>query len=263
MSVSIHDLAAYKARGEKFVMLTAYDFPTAQILDEAGVPVLLVGDSLAQVVLGYDTTIPVSVDEMLHHTRAVARGVRNALIVGDMPFGTYGGSVERGIENAIRFMKEGQAHAVKFEGPQMDLVEQLSKIGVPVMAHLGLTPQSVHLFGGYKVQGRSEEQADNIVRWAKELEEAGAFSLVLECVPSDLAARITRALSIPTIGIGAGPDCDAQVLVIHDLLGMTPGKPPKFVKRYANLREEITHAAKRYADEVARGDYPGPEHSYS
>src|SRR5437763_871931 len=172
MSVSILDLAAYKARGEKFVMLTAYDFPTAQILDEAGVPVLLVGDSLAQVVLGYDTTIPVSVDEMLHHTRAVARGARNALIVGDMPFGTYGGSVERGIENAIRFMKEGSAHAVKFEGPQMDLVEQLARIGVPVMAHLGLTPQSVHLFGGYKVQGRSEEQAENIVRWAKELEEA-------------------------------------------------------------------------------------------
>jgi 3-methyl-2-oxobutanoate hydroxymethyltransferase len=263
MSVSIHDLAAYKKRGEKFVMLTAYDFPTAQILDEAGVPVLLVGDSLAQVVLGYDTTIPVSVYEMLHHTRAVSRGTRNALIVGDMPFGTYGGSVERGIENAIRFMKEGGAHAVKFEGPQMDLVEQLSKIGVPVMAHLGLTPQSVHLFGGYKVQGRSEEQADNIVRWAKELEEAGAFSLVLECVPSDLAARITNRLSIPTIGIGAGPDCDAQVLVINDLLGMTPGKPPKFVKRYANLREEISHAARAYADEVARGEYPGPEHSYS
>ncbi len=263
MSVSIHDLAAYKTRRERFVMLTAYDFPTAQILDEAGIPVLLVGDSLAQVVLGYETTIPVSVDEMLHHTRAVARGARNAMIVGDMPFGTYGGSVERGIENAIRFMKEGGAHAVKFEGPQMDLVEQLAKIGVPVMAHLGLTPQSVHLFGGYKVQGRSEEQADNIVRWAKELEEAGAFSLVLECVPSELAARITRALSIPTIGIGAGPDCDAQVLVINDLLGMTPGKPPKFVKRYANLREEISHAAKKYADDVASGEYPGPEHSYS
>jgi 3-methyl-2-oxobutanoate hydroxymethyltransferase len=263
MSVSIHDLRAFKERGEKFVMLTAYDFPTAQILDEAGVPVLLVGDSLAQVVLGYDTTIPVTVDEMLHHTRAVARGARNALIVGDMPFGTYGGSVERGIENAIRFMKEGGAHAVKFEGPQMDLVEQLAKIGVPVMAHLGLTPQSVHLFGGYKVQGRSDEQADNIVRWAKELEEAGAFSLVLECVPSELAARITRALSIPTIGIGAGPDCDAQVLVINDLLGLTPGKAPKFVKRYANMREQITEAATRYKDEVARGEYPGPEHSYS
>jgi 3-methyl-2-oxobutanoate hydroxymethyltransferase len=263
MSVSIHDLRAYKSRGEKFVMLTAYDFPTAQILDEAGVPVLLVGDSLAQVILGYDTTIPVSVDEMLHHTRAVARGARNALIVGDMPFGTYGGSVERGIENAIRFMKEGQAHAVKFEGPQMDLVEQLSRIGVPVMAHLGLTPQSVHLFGGYKVQGRSEEQADNIIRWAKELEEAGAFSLVLECVPSDLADRVTRALSIPTIGIGAGPDCDAQVLVINDLLGLTPGKAPKFVKRYANLREQIGDAVAQYKNEVERGEYPGPEHSYS
>ncbi|MGZ4120977.1 MAG: 3-methyl-2-oxobutanoate hydroxymethyltransferase [Actinomycetota bacterium] len=263
MSVSIHDLSAYKARSEKFVMLTAYDFPTAQILDEAGVPVLLVGDSLAQVVLGYDTTIPVTIDEMLHHTRAVARGARNALIVGDMPFGTYGGSIEQGIANAVRFMKEGAAHAVKFEGPQMDLVERLSSIGVPVMAHLGLTPQSVHLFGGYKVQGRSDEQADNIVRWAKELEEAGAFSLVLECVPSELAARITRALSIPTIGIGAGPDCDAQVLVINDLLGLTAGKAPKFVKRYANLREEIAEAATRYKDEVARGQYPGPEHSYS
>lgn len=263
MSVSIHDLAAYKARGEKFVMLTAYDFPTAQILDEAGVPVLLVGDSLAQVVLGYDTTIPVTIDEMIHHTSAVARGARNALIVGDMPFGTYGGSVEQGITNAVRFMKEGGAHAVKFEGPQMDLVERLSTIGVPVMAHLGLTPQSVHLFGGYKVQGRSDEQAENIVRWSKELEEAGAFALVLECVPSELAARITRALSIPTIGIGAGPDCDAQVLVVHDMLGLTNGKAPRFVKRYANLREDITSAVTQYKDEVARGEYPGPEHSYS
>jgi 3-methyl-2-oxobutanoate hydroxymethyltransferase len=263
MTVSIHDLGAFKGRGEKFVMLTAYDFPTAQILDEAGIPVLLVGDSLAQVILGYDTTIPVSLDEMLHHTRAVARGARNALIVGDMPFGTYGGSVEQGIANAVRFMKEGQAHAVKFEGPQVELVERLSAIGVPVMAHLGLTPQSVHLFGGYKVQGRSEQQADNIARWAKELEEAGAFSLVLECVPSELAARISRRLTIPTIGIGAGPDCDAQVLVINDLLGLTPGKPPKFVKRYANLREDIASAARRYADEVARGEYPDAGHSYS
>jgi 3-methyl-2-oxobutanoate hydroxymethyltransferase len=193
----------------------------------------------------------------------VARGARNSLIVGDMPFGTYGGSIEQGITNAVRFMKEGGAHAVKFEGPQIELVERLSAIGVPVMAHLGLTPQSVHLFGGYKVQGRSEQQADNIARWAKELEEAGAFSLVLECVPSELAARITRRLSIPTIGIGAGPDCDAQVLVINDLLGLTPGKPPKFVKRYANLREDIASAARRYADEVARGEYPDEGHSYS
>jgi 3-methyl-2-oxobutanoate hydroxymethyltransferase len=263
MAVSIHDLASFKARGERFAMLTAYDFPTAEILDGAGIPVLLVGDSLAQVVLGYDTTIPASVDEMLHHTRAVARGARNALIVGDMPFGSYGTSLDDGVRNAVRFMKEGNAHAVKFEGPQMDLVERCSAIGVPVMAHLGLTPQSVHLFGGYKVQGRSEEQATNILRWAKELEEAGAFALVLECVPSELAARITAALSIPTIGIGAGAGCDGQVLVINDLLGLTAGKAPKFVKRYANVRELIGGAARTYADEVARGAYPGPENSYS
>jgi 3-methyl-2-oxobutanoate hydroxymethyltransferase len=160
-------------------------------------------------------------------------------------------------------MKEGMAHAVKFEGPQIELTERLARIGVPVMAHLGLTPQSVHLFGGYKVQGRSDEQADNIRRWAKELEEAGAFALVLECVPTELASKITRSLSIPTIGIGAGPECDAQVLVIHDLLGLTDGKPPKFVKRYANLRAEITDAAKRYVEEVRAGEYPGPEHSYT
>ena len=263
MPVTIHDLRAFKERGERFAMLTAYDFPTAQILDDAGIPVLLVGDSLAQVILGYDTTIPVTLDEMLHHTRAVTRGARNALVVGDMPFGTYGGSVEQGVANAVRFMKEGAAHAVKFEGPQMELCERLARIGVPVMAHLGLTPQSVHLFGGYKVQGRSDEQADNIVRWAKELEDAGAFALVLECVPSELAARITRAVSIPTIGIGAGPECDGQVLVIHDLLGLTDGKPPRFVKRYGNIREEIASAARRYKDEVGRGEYPGPEHSYS
>lgn len=263
MSVTISDLASFKARGERFTMLTAYDYPTAQILDEAGVHVILVGDSLAQVVLGYDTTIPVTVDEMIHHARAVARGARNALIVGDMPFGSYGASVEQGVTNAIRFMKEGNAHAVKFEGPQMELCERLSAIGVPVMAHLGLTPQSVHLFGGYKVQGRSEEQAQNILRWAKELEEAGAFALVLECVPTDLATKITQALSIPTIGIGAGPNCDAQVLVIHDLLGLTPGKAPKFVKRYANVRDVIADAARTYIDEVVRGEYPGPEHSYS
>lgn len=262
MSVTIQDLRAFKERGERFAMLTAYDFPTARVLDEAGIPVLLVGDSLAQVVLGYDTTVQVSIDEMLHHTRAVARGARNALIVGDMPFGTYGESVEQGIHNAVRFMKEGGAHAVKFEGPQMDLCERLASIGVPVMAHLGLTPQSVHLFGGYKVQGRNEEQAQNIIRWAKELEEAGAFALVLECVPSELAAKITRAISIPTIGIGAGAECDGQVLVINDLLGMTEGAGPKFVKRYANIRETILSAAQAYKDEVARGEYPGPEHSY-
>jgi len=263
MPVTIQDLRGFKARGERFAMLTAYDFPTAQVLDEAGIPVLLVGDSLAQVVLGYDSTIPVTVDEMLHHTRAVARGTRNALIVGDMPFMSYQVSVEEGLRNAGRFLKEGGAHSVKIEGPQIELAAAMSERGIPVMGHLGLTPQSVHLFGGYKVQGRSEEQADRIRYWAKELEEAGAFALVLECVPAALAAQITRSLSIPTIGIGAGPDCDAQVLVINDLLGLTDGQPPKFVKRYADVRTLIGDAAKRYASEVAAGEYPGPEHSYS
>jgi len=263
MPVSIHDLRAYKARGERFVMLTAYDHPTAQILDEAGIPVLLVGDSLSQVVLGYDSTIPVTVDEMLHHTRAVARGARNALIVGDMPFMSYQASVEDGLRNAGRFLKEGGAHSVKIEGPQVELASAMSDRGIPVMGHLGLTPQSVHLFGGYKVQGRSEEQAQRIKIWAKELEEAGAFALVLECVPSALAQEITAALSIPTIGIGAGPGCDAQVLVVSDMIGLTGGPAPKFVKRYADVRGVIADAAKAFANEVTSGAYPDEEHSYS
>lgn len=263
MSVTIHDLTAFKARGEKFAMLTAYDVATARILDEAGIPVLLVGDSLGQVVLGYETTLPVSVDEMLHHCRAVARGARNALIIGDMPFGSYGVSVDDGVRNASRFLKEGNVHAVKVEGPQIALTKALSSIGVPVMGHLGLTPQSVNLFGGYKVQGRSEEQADRILRYAKELEQAGAFALVLECVPSDLARSVTKRLAIPTIGIGAGSDTDGQVLVVNDLVGLGVGKLPKFVKRYADVGSIIGEAARRYAADVAAGEYPGPEHSYS
>lgn len=263
MAVSIHDLRAFKESGERFVMLTAYDVQTAQVIDEAGVPVILVGDSLGQVVLGYDTTIPVTVDEMLHHCRAVARGARNALLIGDMPFLSYQAAVEDGIRNAGRFLKEGNVHAVKIEGPQRDLAARLAENGIPVMGHLGLTPQSVHLFGGYKVQGRTEEQAESIVAWAKELEDAGAFAIVLECVPSELAARVTASLRVPTIGIGAGPGCDAQVLVINDLLGLTPGAGPKFVKRYADLRPAVADAVRRFADEVASGEYPGPEHSYS
>ena len=263
MPVSIHDLRAYKARGERFAMLTAYDHPTAQILDEAGIPVLLVGDSLGQVVLGYDSTIPVTMDEMLHHCRAVARGARNALLVGDMPFMSYQASVEDGLRNAGRFLKEGAVHSVKIEGPQMELASALADRGIPVMGHLGLTPQSLHLFGGYKVQGRSEEQADRIRMWAKELEEARAFSLVLECVPSALAAQITASLSIPTIGIGAGPGCDAQVLVVHDLVGLTAGPAPKFVKRYADVRGQIADAARAFAGDVSAGTYPDDEHSYS
>jgi 3-methyl-2-oxobutanoate hydroxymethyltransferase len=263
MPVSIHDLRGFKARGERFVMLTAYDYPTAQVLDDAGIPVLLVGDSLGQVVLGYDSTIPVTMEEMLHHTRAVARGARKALIVGDMPFMSYQASIEDGLRNAGRFLKEGGAHSVKIEGPQMELASAMAERGIPVMGHLGLTPQSVHLFGGYKVQGRSDEQADRIRIWAKELEEAGAFALVLECVPSLLASQITASLSIPTIGIGAGPGCDAQVLVVNDMIGLTSGVAPKFVKRYADVRSQIAEAAKRFTDEVIAGEYPDDDHSYS
>jgi 3-methyl-2-oxobutanoate hydroxymethyltransferase len=262
MPVSIHDLRGFKERAERFVMLTAYDYPTAQVLDEAGVPVLLVGDSLAQVVLGYDSTIPVTMDEMLHHTRAVSRGARNALLVGDMPFMSYQASVEDGVRNAGRFLKEGGAHSVKIEGPQMELASALSERGIPVMGHLGLTPQSVHLFGGYKVQGRSDEQADRIRIWAKELEEAGAFALVLECVPSALAASITASLSIPTIGIGAGPGCDGQVLVSHDLLGLYFGHTPKFVRRYAEVGDTIRSAFERFVADVKARRFPDERESY-
>ncbi|MFP5224683.1 MAG: 3-methyl-2-oxobutanoate hydroxymethyltransferase [Actinomycetota bacterium] len=259
---TITDLRDFKQRGERFAMLTAYDALTARLLDEAGVPVLLVGDSLGQVVLGYDSTVPVTVEEMLHHTAAVARGAKDALVVGDMPFGSYQASVDDGMRNAFRFLKEARAHAVKLEGARTDLVAALVDAGVPVMGHLGLTPQSVNQFGGYKVQGRGDEQRQQIVRDAKALESAGAFAVVLECVPRDLAAQITSELSIPTIGIGAGPDCDGQVLVIQDLLGLSTGRLPRFVKRYADGAETLTAAAKLFLQEVAEGSFPGGEHSY-
>lgn len=259
---TIHDLRAFKAEGRRFAMLTAYDYPTARLLDRAGIPVLLVGDSLAQTVLGYDTTLPVTMEEMLHHTRAVARGTEQALVVGDMPFMSYQASTEEAIRNAGRFLKEGGAHAVKVEGPLYDLTAAMSERGIPVMAHLGLTPQSVHQLGGYRVQGRSEEAAAKLVDAAHSMEKAGAFAVVLEGVPADLGARITAALEIPTIGIGAGPGCDGQVLVITDILGIGDGHTPKFVKRYANLGEEITRAVRAFADEVEAGTFPDEEHSY-
>jgi 3-methyl-2-oxobutanoate hydroxymethyltransferase len=261
MSITVRDLRAYKAQGRRFAMLTAYDYPTAQILDEAGIPVLLVGDSLAQTILGYETTLPVTMEEMLHHTRAVARGAKNALIVGDMPFLSYQVSLEEGVTNAGRFLKEGGAHAVKIEGWMPDLTEQLSSRGVPVMAHLGLTPQSVHAIG-YRVQGRSEEDAQRLLEQAMGMEKAGAFSLVLEGIPSDLGKQITEALEIPTIGIGAGPDCDGQVLVLTDLLGVNSGHYPKFAKPYAHLREDITNAVTAFANDVEAGAFPDEEHSY-
>ena len=260
---TVNDLAQWKREGRRFPMLTAYDFPTAQILDEAGIPVILVGDSVANNVLGHETTLPVTMDEMLHHARAVARGAKRALLIGDMPFGSYQGSVDEAVANAARFLKEGGMHAVKVEGPLFELAETLASRGVPVMAHLGLTPQSVHAMGGYRVQARSEEAAERLLSDALALEKSGAFSMVLEGIPSDLARRVTESVSVPTIGIGAGPHTDGQVLVIHDLLGLGAGPPPKFVKPYANLREEIARAVHAYADDVESGAFPDEDHSYS
>jgi 3-methyl-2-oxobutanoate hydroxymethyltransferase len=262
MSITIRDLRSFKERGERFIMLTAYDFPTARILDEAGVPVILVGDSLAQNVLGYSTTLPVTMEEMLHHTRAVTRGAKNALIVGDMPFMSYHASMEDGIRNAGRFLKEGGAHAVKVEGPQLELSSALVDRGIPVMGHLGLTPQSVHAMGGYRVQGKTEEDARRLLDEAQAMDKSGIFSLVLEGVPESLAAKITEAVAVPTIGIGAGPHCDAQVLVLTDLLGLGFGGYPKFAKPYADLRGEMTRAVQSFRDEVAAGTFPDDAHSY-
>jgi 3-methyl-2-oxobutanoate hydroxymethyltransferase len=261
MNVSIHDLRAWKAEGRRFVMLTAYDAPTAQILDAAGVPALLVGDSLGRNVLGYDNELPVTMEDMLHHTKAVARGAKHAMIVGDLPFMSYQASLEDGVRNAGRLIKEGGAHAVKLEGPQLDLVHRLVEIGIPVMAHIGLTPQSVNGLGGYRVQGRGEA-AHKVLEQATQLEKAGAFSIVLEAMPSELGAEISAAVQIPTIGIGAGPGTDAQVLVINDLLGITE-KPPKLAKAYVDLRGAITDAAMAFTRDVESGTFPDGDHSYS
>lgn len=263
-SVSIHDLARWKREGQRFAVLTAYDHPTAQVLDEAGVPVLLVGDSLGMVVLGYDSTVPVTVEEMLHHTRAVVRGARRALVVGDLPFGSFQAGEDAAVATAVRFLKEGGANAVKLEGGgrSVALMERLVAAGVPVMGHVGLTPQSVNQLGGYRVQGRGDAAGERLLADARALEDAGAFAVVLECVPAELGRAVTEALEVPTVGIGAGGDCDAQVLVTHDLLGLSGGEKPRFVKAYASLREQIADAAKAFQAEVRDGDYPGPEHTY-
>ena len=261
MRVSIHDLRTWKADGKRFVMLTAYDFPTAQILDRAGVPVLLVGDSVGRNVLGYPNELPVTMDEMLHHVKAVARGADHAMVVGDMPFMSFQASVDDGVRNAGRLIKEGGAHAVKIEGVHLDLVQRLVDIGIPVMAHIGLTPQSVYGLGGMKVQGRGEA-ATKVMEQATQLEKAGAFAVVLEAMPADLGEEISRSLQVPTIGIGAGPGCDAQVLVIHDLLGITE-KPPKLAKAYADLRGTITEAAQAFMADVEQGAFPDTDHSYT
>jgi 3-methyl-2-oxobutanoate hydroxymethyltransferase len=262
--VSIHDLRAIKERGERFVMLTAYDASSAALLDELEVPVILVGDSLGMVVLGYESTVPVTLDEMLHHTRAVSRGAPNAIVVGDLPFGTYQDGPSQALASATRMLKEAGANAVKLEGggPMVEVTAHLVRAGIPVMSHLGLTPQSVNQFGGFKVQGRDEAAADRLVEDAVALADAGAFAIVLECIPTELGRRVTEAVPVPTIGIGAGPHTDAQVLVWHDLLGLTTGRLPRFVKQYVDLRSEISGAIKTFQHEVADGEYPGPEHSY-
>ena len=262
---TVLDVQRFKDEGRRFAMLTAYDYLSARILDEAGIPILLVGDSLGMVMLGHSTTLPVTMDDMLVHAKAVSRGARQALLVGDMPFMSYQVSTEEAVRNAGRFIQEGGMHAVKLEGggAVVDVTRRLTEIGIPVMGHLGLTPQSVHTMGGFKVQGKTEAQARRILADAKALEEAGAFSLVLEGMPSALAGKVTSSLRIPTIGIGAGPQTDGQVLVFHDFVGLTTGKAPKFVKRYANLAEEIARAAEQFADDVRKGTFPGPEHEYS
>ena len=263
--VTIRDLQLAKERGERWPMLTAYDYSTAKVFDEAGIPVLLVGDSAANVVYGYDTTVPVSVDELIPLVRAVVRGTSRALVVADLPFGSYQASPQQALETAARFMKEGGAQAIKLEGgarvaPQ---VEALVSAGVPVLAHIGLTPQSVNAFGGYRVQGRGDEAAHRLVQDAKALQAAGAFAVVMEVVPSEVAAHVTESLHIPTVGIGAGSGCDAQVLVWQDMAGLRTGKPAKFVKEFAQVGAVLREAATRFADEVRTGVYPGPEHAYS
>jgi 3-methyl-2-oxobutanoate hydroxymethyltransferase len=259
------ELAAKKQRGEKIVMVTAYDAPGARFAEDAGIDVILVGDTAAMVVLGHEgTTVPVTMDEMLFLTKTVSRAARRPIVVGDMPFGSFQVSDEKAVENAVRFLKEGGADAVKLEGagPSVSRVRSIVEAGIPVMGHVGLTPQSATMLGGFKTQGKTADAAARLVEGALALEEAGAFAVVLEAVPSPVAAEVTSRLRVPTIGIGAGPDCDGQVLVYHDLLGLTEGHLPRFVKRYANLSREIRDALEAYAEDVRAGTFPGAEHTY-
>jgi 3-methyl-2-oxobutanoate hydroxymethyltransferase len=248
----------------KIVCLTAYDFPSARLLDEAGVDVILVGDSLAMVVLGYENTLPVTLDEMLVLTRAVRRGVRRALLVADMPYGSYHIDIADSLRQAVRFVKEAGAEAVKVEGGErrVELIARLVEAEIPVMGHIGLTPQSFNAFGGFRVQGKTADAAERLIRDARAVEAAGAFSIVLESIPRELAARITRELRIPTIGIGAGPDCDGQILVLHDLIGLGSGHTPKFARQYANVAPIISRAVSEYAADVRSGHFPSDEESY-
>lgn len=253
-----------KLRGEKITCLTAYDYPTARLVDEAGIDIILVGDSLAQVVLGYESTLPVTVEEILHHLKAARRATRRALVVADLPYGAYHLSREESLRSSIRFLKEGGAEAVKIEGgrKRADQIQSLVNAEIPVMGHIGLTPQSVHAQGGYRVQGKTFDSAAEILADAQAVEDAGAFAVVLEGIPRELAALITRRLRIPTIGIGAGPECDGQVLVLHDLLGLTFTPPAKFVRRYADLNRVIGQALEQFRQDVLTSRYPQERESY-
>ena len=263
--VTLAELQGKKEAGEKITMMTAYDYPGAQLVDQAGIDTVLVGDSLGMVVLGYDSTVPVTVDEMIHHCKAVRRGTESAFIIGDLPFMSYHVSVEQAVENAGRFVKEAGCDAVKLEGgsEMAPVVEAVVRAGIPVCAHIGLTPQTATMLGGFRVQGKDAESGRTMVRSAKDLEEAGAFMIVMECIPDLLAARITRELRIPTIGIGAGIDCDGQVLVYHDLVGLFERFTPKFVKQYTNLAPLIRDALVQFKTEVEQGAFPGPEHTFA
>jgi 3-methyl-2-oxobutanoate hydroxymethyltransferase len=262
--VTAPQLARMKRDGRKIVMLTAYDFPFAEILDRASIDVLLVGDSLGNCVQGNDTTLPVTVDEMVYHCRMVSRAVRRALVVGDLPFGSYQVSVEEAVRNAFRLVKEGGAHAVKLEGGERvaPQIEAIARMDVPVMGHVGLTPQSLHRMGGYRVQGRGDRARDFVRREARAVQESGAFSVVLEGVPADLAGEITADLSIPTIGIGAGVGCDGQVLVLHDLLGLSSDPPPKFARQYISMTEIVGKAARLFGEDVRNQKFPDEDESY-
>ena len=263
--VTVNDIAEMKVRREKIPMVTAYDYTTARSVDEAGIPLVLVGDSLGMVVLGYDSTVPVTMDDMLHHCKAVARGAKRPHIVCDMPFMTYQVEASQALSNAGRLIQDGGAQSVKLEGGQAvaDTVRRIVQSGIPVMGHLGLTPQSVNALGGYKVQGRSRQQALQVLQDANALQDAGAYAIVLECVPTQLACLISGRLSIPTIGIGAGPGCDGQVQVVHDTLGLFTDFVPKHAKQYAHLAGEIKESLERYAEEVRSGTFPLAQHSYA
>ena len=263
--ISVHELKAMKRRGEKIAMLTAYDYPTAKLLDQADIPIILVGDSLGMVVLGYDSTIPVTMEDMLHHTKAVVRGSDRAIVVGDMPFMSYQTGVPDAVRNAGRFLQEAGATAVKLEGgaPVVEIVRALVSFGIPVMGHLGLTPQSVNQLGGHKVQGKTPAAAVKLLSDAVALQEAGAFAVVLEGIPAPLGKLITEKLSMPTIGIGAGPHCDGQVQVLHDFLGLYPDFVPRHAKQYARLSDEIQSAVQRYIRDVKSGAFPTARESFS